>query len=385
MKIIVVGLGETGRALVRVLDETDHDIIVVDENAEIVDAVTDKYRVNGVVGSGASVHTLKKAGADTADFLIALTHTDEINLLCCMQAKATGTRLCAARLLQPDLVSEEETLKQKYSIDFFVKPRLDLAEEVYRNIGLPGYVKLESYMDEKIYVLDLNVVGASPLIGKTIGVIRTEFEGYMQIGVLIRSNKAHTPKDDLVVKDGDTLYIVVRKEGLDQAFRSLGIKRDKIRDVVIVGGRMSCGYLAKKLLDAGKKVTMIDDDDARARTKMDSFPDANVIYAESDITEVLEEERVEKADAIVSLTDNDETNLVVSMLAWSKKIPSVITRVDKQVHVQLLHKVNIDITVSPTEISVFRIIRFISEVSNTNPDEQTMVAEFLKIVRMMRN
>lgn len=385
MKIIVVGLGETGRALVGILDETDHDIIVVDEDAQIVDAITDKYRVNGVVGSGASVQTLKKAGAETADFLIALTHTDEINLLCCMQAKAVGTRLCAARLLQPDLVSEEETLKQKYSIDYFVKPRLDLAEEVYRNIGLPGYVKLESNMDEQIYVLDLNVVSGSPLIDKTIGALKAEFGDKVQIGALIRAEKSKTPKDDLTVKDGDTLYLVVRKENLDAAFRALGIKRDKTKDVVIVGGRMSCGYLAQKLLDSGKKVTMIDDDNDRARSKMDSFPAANVIYAESDITEVLEEERVEKADAIVSLTDSDETNLVVSMFAWSKEIPSVITRVDKQVHVQLLHKVNIDITVSPTEISVFRIVRFISEVANQSQDEEAMIAGFLKVLKLMRN
>jgi trk system potassium uptake protein TrkA len=93
---------------------------------------------------------------------------------------------------------------------------------------------------------------------------------------------------------------------------------------------------------------------------------------------------VEKADAVVSLTDNDENNLVISMFAWSKKIPSVITRVDKQVHVKLLHKVNIDITVSPTEISVFRIIRFISETMNENQDEQSAADEFIRIIELMR-
>ncbi len=385
MKIIVVGLGETGRALVQILDETDHDIIVVDEDASAVEAATDKYRVNGVVGSGASANTLKKAGAETADVLVALTHTDEINLLSCMQAKALGTGLTAAKMLMPDLVGEEAQLKEKYSIDYFVKPRLDLAEEVYRNIGLPGYVKLESFMDEKIYVLDLNVVGTSPLIGKTVAAVRAEFKGDMQIGEIMRANKSLNIKDDLEIKENDTLYIVIKKESLDAAFRTLGIKRDKTKDVVIVGGRISSGYLAQKLIASGRKVTMIDDDIDMAKTKMDKYAEANVIYAESDITEVLEEERVEKADAIVSLTDNDETNLVVSMLAWSKKIPSVITRVDKQVHVKLLHKVNIDITVSPTEISVFRVIRFISEAMHENQDEQTLVAEFLRLVKMMRN
>lgn len=385
MKIIVVGLGETGKALVEILDNGDHDIVVIDEDREAVEEITDRYRVNGVTGSGASVNTLKKAGADSADVLVALTHTDEINLLSCMQAKAVGTRFCAARLLMPDLVGEEAELKEQYHIDFFVKPRLDLAEEIYRNIGLPGYVKLESTVDGKICVLDLNAVGTSPLIGKSIAAICEELGPDLKIGTVIRGRKAHKPKDDFVVKENDTLYIVFRGEKQDQAFRSLGIKRDRIRDVVIVGGRAPGAYLAQKLLAAGRKVTLIDDDMNRARAQMDKYPDANVIYAEGDITEVLEEERVEKADAIVSLTDNDETNLVVSMYAWSKKIPSVITRVDKQVHVKLLHKVNIDITVSPTEISVFRIIRFISGILREDTDEQALVEEFLRIMKMMRN
>lgn len=383
MKIIIVGLGETGKALVKLLDVTDHDVVVVDRNEDRVDEITDKYRVNGVVGSAASADTLMKAGADTADVLLALTHADEINLLSCMQAKAAGTRICAARLLMPDLVAEEEALKEKYRIDYFVKPRLDLAEEVCKNIGLPGYVKLESYLDERLQVINMNAVEESRVTGKTVAAVES-LGGSMKVGKVIRGNRAMTPKADLVIKEDDSLYIVVKKDNLEAAFSALGIKRDRIKDVVIVGGSISGGYLAKTLLSRGKKITIIDDDIERCRQKMDSFPTANVIYAESDITEVLEEEHVEKADAVVSLTDNDENNLVISMFAWSKKIPSVITRVDKQVHVKLLHKVNIDITVSPTEISVFRIIRFISETMNENQDEQSAADEFIRIIELMR-
>jgi trk system potassium uptake protein TrkA len=324
-----------------------------------------------------------KAGADTADVLLALTHADEINLLSCMQAKAAGTRICAARLLMPDLVAEEEALKEKYRIDYFVKPRLDLAEEVCKNIGLPGYVKLESYLDERLQVINMNAVEESRVTGKTVASVES-LGGSMKVGKVIRGNRAMTPKADLVIKEDDSLYIVVKKENLEAAFSALGIKRDRIKNVVIVGGSISGGYLAKTLLSRGKKITLIDGGSERCRQKMDSFPTANVIYAESDITEVLEEEHVEKADAVVSLTDNDENNLVISMFAWSKKIPSVITRVDKQVHVKLLHKVNIDITVAPTEISVFRIIRFISETMNENQDEQSAADEFIRIIELMR-
>ena len=121
MKIIVVGLGRAGNLLISSLANENYDVVVIDKDRDKVDAITDKYNVNGVVGSGASQETLRKAGADTADAIVALTHVDEINLLSCMQAKAIGTRIAAARILEPDLVSEMDKLKEQYNIDFFMK------------------------------------------------------------------------------------------------------------------------------------------------------------------------------------------------------------------------------------------------------------------------
>ena len=128
MKIIIVGLGQAGTTLVKTLAGEQYDITVIDKERRLVDRMTDKYSVNGVTGSGASKETLLAAGADSADAIIALTHTDEINLLSCMQAKALGTVRSAARLFSPDLVRESEALKQQYSIDYIVLPKYDIAE-----------------------------------------------------------------------------------------------------------------------------------------------------------------------------------------------------------------------------------------------------------------
>ena len=381
MKIIVVGLGEAGQALISLLDGAGHDITVIDKNRACVDEMTDRFCVNGIVGSGASEETLLKAGADTADVLIALTHTDEINLISCMQAKAVGTRLCAARLLLPDLVKEEEEIRRKYGIDFIVKPKVDIAGEIHRNIGLPGYVKLERCVGTELYVIDLNAVGGSPRIGRTVAGIREELTADAKISVVVRGRKSLTPDDKLEIRDGDTLYIVVSQEKLDKVLKALQIRRDKTRDVVIVGGHTTSVYLIERLLADRMSITVLDDDIERCRSLMDRFPTINVAYAEGDITEVLEEEKVEKADALVSLTDDDDTNLVISMFAWSKGIYSVITRVDKQVHVKLLHKVNIDITVSPTEYSVFGLIRFITTAAQEDTDAGDQIVELIRDMR----
>ena len=381
MKIIIVGLGETGRSLVKLLDGSEHDITVIDKDKAKVDMMTDRYSVNGICGSGASTETLMKAGAHVTDVLVALTHIDEINLLACMQAKACGTRNCTARILMPDLADERELLKEKYRIDYIISPKKDLAKEIYANIGLPGYVKLESCIEDKVYAIDINAVGKSPLIGRTIEQIRTEVDPNLMVGVINRGRRHFVPKDKDIVKENDGLYMVVNAKHLDEALVSLGITRIKTGNVCIVGGGITGKSLAEMLTEDKIKITIIDNDLATCRDLMELYPNANVVYAEGDMTEVLEEERVDKADSIISLTDNDETNLVISMFAWSNGVKSVITRVDKQVHLKLLHKVNIDITISPTELCVFRIMRFIHGCMDKNDDENLEIMEFIGDLR----
>ncbi|MCR4787364.1 MAG: Trk system potassium transporter TrkA [Lachnospiraceae bacterium] len=381
MKIIVVGLGETGRSLIKLLEGSGHDITVIDKDGALVDLITDKYSVNGVCGSGASTQTLKQAGAQSADVLVALTHTDEINLVTCMQAKSLGTSKCAARILQPDLADETELLKEEYNIDYLISPKEALASEIYRNIGLPGFVKLESCLDGEMYMIDLNAVGSSPLIGKTVADILNGSDSDMMIAVINRGKKAIVPNENDVIMENDGLYIVVSKENLDGALISLGAKKKKVDHVVIVGGGITGACLAGMLTRDKKKITILDDDLERCRELMERFPGARVAYVEGDITEVLEEEKVDRSDSIISLTDNDETNLVISMFAWSKGIRSVITRVDRQVHVKLLHKVNIDITVSPTELCVFRVMRFINRLQSDSSDTDAQIMEFINDLR----
>ncbi len=381
MKIIVVGLGETGRSLIKLLDGSEHDITVIDKDRACVDMITDKYTVNGVCGSGASIETLRKAGADTADVLVALTHTDEINLLACMQAKVVGTRSTCARVLLPDLADEKDKLKEEYNIDYLISPKEDLAKEIYRNIGLPGYVKIENCLNDEVYVLDLNAVGNSPLIGKSIAEIRTGICENMFIGVIVRGKKTIVPKDTEVIAENDSLYIVVYKEHIGEVFTALGIKRSKTGNIAIVGGGITGACLADMLTADKKKLTILDDNLNRCRELMERYPNARIAYAEGDITEVLDEEHVDRSDAIISLTDNDETNLVISMYAWSKGVRSVITRVDRQVHVKLLHRVNIDITVSPTELCVFSIMRFINTAGGRSSDEHADILEFIGDLR----
>ncbi len=359
MKIIIIGLGQTGNLLISSLANESFDVTVIDKDRKTVDAITDKYNVNGVVGSGASRETLMKAGADTADAIVALTHIDEINLLSCMQAKALGTRFAAARILLPDFVREVEDLKKQYNIDYFIKPRQDIAEEIDRNIGMPGYTKLEGFWGNDVQLLSMNILEDSVLNGRTLIDIKQSLKFDFLIISVVRGGKIFIPRGDFAIQSGDSISVALSKKNLEESLLKLGIKKSKAKKIFIIGGSNTCIYLLDVLKNAGDKVTILEQDAIRCRELMARYPDINIVYASGDTLEVLEEEKVSSADAMISLTDNDETNLVASMYGWSCNIPSVITRVDKPEHVKLLHKVNIDITVSPAELSAMKAFRFL--------------------------
>ncbi len=359
MKIIIVGLGQTGTTLVSALSGDHYDITVVDKDRTLVDRITDKFNVNGVTGSGASKETLMAAGADTADAIVALTPIDEINLLSCMQAKALGTRRSGARLLLPDFVHESASLKKQYDIDYFVKPKSDIAEEIFRNIGMPGFMKLEGYWGDKVQIIDLNILSDSPLAGRKLSELKHSLNIDILVVAVIRDDKLSIPDGEFILKEGDNIAIAAAKESIAATLSTLGITKRSVRRIVMVGGGITGGYLLDMFNDKSLNITVLEKDVHRCRELMEKYPDIRVAYSGGEILDVLEEEHVSEADCIISLTDNDETNLVISMYAWSLNIPSIITRVDKPEHVKLLHRVNIDITVSATELSALKMIRFI--------------------------
>lgn len=359
MKIIIVGLGRTGTSLIKALSHENYDITVIEKEKELVDEITDLYSVTGVVGSGASKETLLKAGANTADALIALTPVDEINLLSCMQAKALGTRRTAARLFQPDFVKEREAIKQEYKIDYVIKPKFDIADEIARNIGLPGNVKMQGFFDNLMQMVTISVIEGSPLVGKKLMDIKRELDADVLVCTVIRDEKMYIPDGTFEITTGDQLGVVAGLSGMYDTLQKLGIMTKNCKKVLIVGGGVTGEYLIDMLLEEKKSITVMDEDINRCRALMEKYPNVTVSYGEGEVTDALEEEHVDKFDAVVSLTNNDEINLVTSMFAWSQNVPSIITRADVPGHVKLLHRVNMDITVSPSEISVMKLIRFI--------------------------
>ena len=359
MKVIVVGIGKTGLTLIEMLTKEGIDVTVIDCSKRIIDSVTDKYNVTGIEGSGASRETLKKAGAETADMLVALTAVDEINLLSCLQAKNLGTKYTAARLVLPDLSLEKESLIKEYHIDYIVRPKIDVAEIIHNNIGLPGHVRLDSFFDDAVKMLSIVVLKDSPFAGKTLLELHIELSGSFLIVAVTRDSKLFIPDGSFICEEGDNVYLITDQKGVSDTFKNMGIITTSSKKVLIVGGGFTGDYLAGELLKAGKDVTIIEENIQNCKKLMEKYPKAKISYGNAESVEVLEAEHISKKDVVASITDRDEANLVVSMYAWAVGVPSIITRVDTVAHAKMLHKVNMDITVSPCEVAANKLYRYV--------------------------
>ena len=228
------------------------------------------------------------------------------------------------------------------------------------SIGFPGVVKPEGMFGGYMQMINIKILENSPLAGKSLMEMRGDLGLDILVGTVLRDGKLYVPDGQFIIKAGDKITVASSNDDLLKHLKKLGIVKNNGKNVMIVGGGVTARYLIEMLLEKNKTITVIETDIDRCRKLMEEFPSVKVVYGEGELADILEEEGIASADSVVSLTNNDEANLVTSMFAWSKNVPSILTRVEAPGHLKLLQKVNLDITLSSAEISVDKLARFIS-------------------------
>ncbi|MBE5870258.1 MAG: Trk system potassium transporter TrkA [Lachnospiraceae bacterium] len=368
MRVIIIGLGQTGTMLADMASKEGHDVIVVDSRRELIDKVTDLYSVSGVCGNGATKATLLKAGADTADVVIAMTPVDEVNLMISIIAKSCGAIYTAARVHLPEISCEEEYLKEEFKLDCIINSRMETALEIARLLKLPGSVKADAFFGEDAAMLKIIVTKENKLADAPVKNVRARFNGNILIGCLIRDGKLIVPDGRFTLKENDVIDAVVASGEIEKIMVELGASRRTVKKVMVIGGGTTGMYLAKELTAAGKLVTMIENSPERCRYLSEQIPKAIVSYADGTDTEEFLKEKISGNDAVVALTGEDEKNLVTSLFAWSHGVGRVITKVNTSSYEGLLNKANIQLTISPATISTDRFLSFIKNVAVYNDE-----------------
>lgn len=369
MNIIIVGCGKVGYTLVEQLGNENHNIVVIDENEEKVRAITDELDAMGIVGNGVSFQTLAEAGINHADLLIAVTGSDEQNLLCCVIAKKAGNCKTIARVRNPIYNSEIPFLRQELGLAMIINPEMASANEIARIFQFPTAMKIDTFAKGRIEILHFRVTKDCLLNHYELKNIRSSLKCDVLVCMVTRNDEVLIPRGDFVFEEGDMVAIVSTPPKANDFFRKIGIATNKIRTAMIVGGGNMSYYLAKRLLSIGIETKIIERDSARCEYLSEKLPKATIICGNGTDQRLLLQEGIGSVDGFASLTGLDEENIFLSLYAKSVSHAKIVTKINRINYSGVLNDLKLDSITFPrilTADGILKYARSMNESLNSN-------------------
>lgn len=365
MNVIIVGCGKVGRVLAEQLNEAGNNITVVDINAARVNDVAERYDVMGVIGNGATHAVLQDAGINKADLLIAVTGSDERNLLCCLIAKKAGGCQTIARVRSPQYHAEAPYLKEELGLAMVINPELAAAEEIARVLRFPSAIKIETFVKGKIELLKFKLPEDSPLCGMCVRDIAPKLHCDILVCTIERGDEAYIAYGDFRFEAKDIISIIAEPKNVFTFFRKINYKAKSVNDVLIAGGGDITHYLCSALEKSGIAVTVIEKDQNRADQLSDILPGVNVIHADAINQEILKQENIERAEAFVSLTNIDEENILLSLFAKSVSEGKIVTKINRIDFDEVIEHLDLDTIIYPKNLTSDIIVRYVRAMKKT--------------------
>ena len=365
MKIIIAGDGKVGLALTRQLLHEGHEVTIVDSNPVVLQANMYQYDVMAVQGNAATMEALRQAQVEKADLLIAATSADEINLLCCLTAKKMNSRLhTIARVRNPDYTEQLFFMREELGLSMTINPELSAAREIFHLLQFPSFLHRDSFAKGRVEIVGLRVDEGSRLEGVALHQLYKIAQVKELVCAALRAGQVVIPDGSFELKKDDRIFVTARAVNLAQLIKNLGIAKQKVRRVMLVGGGHISFYLAQRLLDAHLSVKIIEQNPTRARFLAENLPGAAVVLGDGSSQSFLESEGLGEADALVSLTGIDEENIVLSMYAHSQGVPKVVTKVNRLEYNRMFEALDIGSIVSPKDLCSALIARYVRGMQN---------------------
>ena len=365
MDIVIIGAGKLGTGLAIGLSGEDHNITVIDRNTPKLEAIVDKYDVQGISGSGTHIDVLRQADVAQADLVIATTHSDENNILVCLMAKKLGAANTIARVRNPEYNTQFEFMRNELGISLMINPDFTAALEIGRIIQFPETSNIESFANGNIDIAEYKITASSGLCDSRIGNISSKLTDNMLICAVERGSEVYIPNGDFVLKAGDRIYVTGAHKKLAEIGRALiNSKMKTIKDVMIIGCSRVGIYLSDMLVSLGKNVVIIEKNIEKCEALFDMVPGATIINGDANDHELLIEEGIEKMDAVVTLTDIDEINFLVSVYAQKIGTAKTVTKVNNMHLSKLLDDLGLDSKINVSELSVSAITQYVRAKEN---------------------
>ncbi len=360
MNIIIVGCGKVGSTIANQLCNEGYDVTVIDNNPNKLRAVSDGMDAMAMVGDGTSYTTLREAGIENADVLIAVTDSDEKNLLCCVIGKRTGNLAAIARVRNPVYSNEREFLQKGFGLAMLINPESAGAEEMGRIFRFPSAIDIETFAKGKIELLTVRIPEKSLLAGKPLTYIHQKLRTDVLVAVVRRKGQVIIPSGDFVIEAGDLVSVIAEHEQAHEFFRKIGIETHWVRDVMIIGGGKMTYYMAKNLAASGIGIKIIEKDLKRSEVLSELLPDAEIICGDGTDEDLLLEEGIEKVDGVAAVTGMDEQNIMLTLFARSQSDNvKTVTKVGKLSFTKVIDSLDLGSVVNPKETTAEYIIQFV--------------------------
>ena len=359
LRIIIVGAGKVGVTLVEQLSKEGNDIALIDNDQQKVEEINNSYDILGIVGNGASTRVLREAGIEDTDLFIAVTESDELNLLCCTVATMAQPHCSAiARVRTPDYSQEASYLRDKLGLAMIINPELEASNEIARILSLPAALEVNSFAHGNAEQIKLKLKDTCKLVGKSIIDFSKEKHPRMLFTAVERNGEVIIPNGSFVFEVGDTVSFVAPKKMSAKCLRDIGVPTNHTKDCLIVGGGKASYYLANRLISEGIEVKIIEWDRKRCEELTDLIPKAIIINSDGTDAEILKEAGIDSIDAFIPLTGIDEENILLTLHAHQVSDAKVVTKVNRFSFQNVISTLDLDSVVFPRLITSEAIVAY---------------------------
>ncbi len=362
LNIIIVGCGKVGTTLVQRLCEEGHDITVIDKDSAVIQTICETHDVLGIIGNGASYNVQMEAGIENVDLLIAVTESDELNLLCCTVAKKVSNCSAIARVRNPDYNNEKYYLREKLGISMLINPEFEAANEIARLLRFPTALSVNAFAKGHAEMIKFKIPEGSTLDGKALFQLQNH---QVLICAVERDGELFIPDGSFELKSGDVVSFTSSHQNAYQFFKNIGIKVKRVSNTMIIGGGKTSYYLAKQLLEMGIEVKIVELDMKRCEELSVLLDDALIINGDGADEALLTREGIKDMESFIALTGMDEENILLTLYAKQNPNTKVITKINRITFNKVIEDLELGSVVYPKYITAETIIAYVRAKKNS--------------------
>ena len=360
MKIIIAGAGKVGETLTAQLSQENYEITLIDTSARALEDCVSSYDVIAVRGNCATSQTLLDAGVESADLLICATGNDEVNLLCSVMAHALNERVhTIARIRDPEYAEDAARMRLRFGLSMAFNPEKQAAEEIARLIRFPGFLRRDTFAKGRTEIVELKLEENHPLCGVSLSALPALIKCKVLVCAVLREGEPIIPTGSFVLREGDRLLVTAPTENLSQMLKNLKIVTHKAKHTILVGGGRISYYLAEILARSGIHAKIIEKNEERCRDLAAELSHTEIVCGDVGHRTLLESEGLRSTDALITLTDLDELNMLVSIYGTNWGVPQVITKLSHVEDSKILDSLPVGSVICPRKLSSSTILRYV--------------------------